>query len=228
MGSSMILTDGQQTGDEACFVGGKPVLPRGNAIPKCALCRAEQTFFLQVAFPDDHVWTGLSLAVFSCTSCADKNHLIPEMLSGVLTGADIPANFLNVYQLNFHFVVFETAQGQLVRQYQERVRFRPICLERADSKHRIGQVGGGPAWILEDESPESYDAHDPMYFLFQVDGSIEFETVQGAPPQMEVGLTGDPEPSPHDFYQLFIGNAVYLFGAGRQTPALVYAITQVN
>jgi len=224
----MTLAEGQQTGSELCFIGGKPVLPRHRAIPQCALCGAEQTFFFQVAFPADHVWAGLSLAVFSCTSCADENHLIPEMLPGMLAGADIPMNFLNSYQRNFHFVVFETSQGQLADQYQERVRFHPIRLELADSNRKIGQIGGVPTWILEDESPASYDAQTPMHFLLQVDGGVEFETVQGAPPQMEIGLTGNPEPSPYNFYQLFIGNTIYLFGTESRTRALVYAITQVN
>lgn len=224
----MTLIEGFQTGSEPCFIGGKPVLPRNQAIPPCALCGADQTFFFQVAFPDDHVWEGLSLAVFSCTSCADENHLIPEMLSGTLTGADIPKGFLINYQRNFHFAVFETSQGELSAQYQERVRFRPIRLERTDSNCRIGQVGGVPTWVLEDESPATYDAQVPMHFLLQLDAGLEFETVQEAPPQMEVGLAGGVEPSPYDFYQLFIGNAIYLFGTSSRTPALVYAITQVE
>ena len=225
--NSMILNDLRQTGLEDSFVGGKPKLPASMPIPQCSLCGADQTFFFQVAFPADHAWTERSLAVFACTSCADRNHLIPEMLPGALSGANIPATFLSMYQRNFRFEVFSTSAGRTAGDYEERIKFRGIRLERGNGPS-IGQVGGMPIWVLEDESPRTYDSTTRMSFLLQVSSGIEFETVQGAPPQMEVGLTGDPEPSPYDFYELFIGNTIYLFGTDSPTVHVVYALTQVD
>jgi len=228
MSHLMVLTEGAQTGTEECFIGGKPKLPPDSSVPQCVLCGADQTFLFQVAFPGEHVWTGLSLAVFLCTNCADENHLIPEMLPGVLAGADIPVNFLTNYQRNFHFLVFPTESGQFDTRYPERVKFSPIRLQRTGSGLGMGLIGGTPAWVMEDESPRTYGSRVPMHFLLQIHAGLEFRMVQGAPPQMEVGLAGEPEPSPHDFYQLFIGNVVYFFGTETRTPPLVYAITQVS
>jgi hypothetical protein len=224
---SMLQEDAEQTGQEHCFVGGKPKLPPGSAVPRCKLCGAEQTFFFQVAFPDDHAWAGLTLAVFACTSCADENSLIPEMLAGALPGANIPKNFLEGYQKNFRFEVFQTTAGRIANDYHERIRFRRIRFGDGNGSS-LGQIGGTPTWVLEDESPYLYDSTTPMCFLLQVSRGINFETVDGAPRQMEIGLSGDQEPSPYDFYQLFIGNAVYMFGTKGPPLYLVYAITQAS
>ena len=225
---SMRLTGGKQTGQETSFIGGKPKLPSGTVIPLCSLCAAEQTFFFQTAFPEDHVWNGLTLAVFACTSCADENLLIPEMLSGPLFGAKIPTNFLTSYQKNFHFEAFDSTTGKLAEGYRERIRFHQILLERGDDGPILGKMGGVPSWILEDESPRTYDSRIPMHFLLQLTPGFEFKTVRGAPPQIEVGLMGNPEPSPYDFYKLFIGNAVYMFGTTKGANNLIYALTQVS
>lgn len=222
---SMALEDGAQSGEEDSFVGGRPKLPKEAGIPRCSLCASDQSFFFQVAFPSDHGWAGLSLAVFACTSCADESYLIPEMLPGPLPGADIPAGFLSNYQRNFRFEVFETHRAEIVAGYRERVRFQRIRLGGGGPS--IGQVGGLPSWVLEDESPGTY-ASSPMVFLLQLRSHVEFGLIQGAPPQMEIGLLGDPEPAPFDFYKLFIGNTLYLFGTEGLARSEVYAVTQVD
>ncbi|MCC5850470.1 MAG: hypothetical protein JJU29_20480 [Verrucomicrobia bacterium] len=228
MRQNILLTNGKQTGKETCFVGGKPIFPADMGIPQCSLCGAEQTFFFQIAFSEPLVWAGLTLAVFQCTSCANENHLIPEMLSGELLNADIPPDFLIKYQRNFRFEIFETTQGQMVENYKERIKFSPISLEENDPMLSIGHIGTSPNWILSDETPRIYHSKYPMRFLLQLDGGINFETVNGAPKQMEIGLTGNTEPSPFDFYQLFLGNTTYFFGTVGHNPNLVYAITQVT
>ena len=224
---SMILEDVQQTGQEDCFIGGKPKLPAGSAVPKCGLCGAEQTFYFQIAFPYDHIWAGLTLAVFACTNCADGDFLIPEMLPGILPGANIPQEYLLRYQRNFRFEVFQTTEGQIVKDYNERIRFRRICLGRCNGSN-IGQVGGMPTWILDDESPDVYNSTTRMCFLLQVGRGAKFEIIENSPPQRELGLSGDPEPSPFDFYQLFLGNEIYFFGTDSSALHLVYALTQVK
>jgi hypothetical protein len=127
----MLVQVAAQTPADDCFVGGRPRLPRGHVLPICRLCGAGQTFFFQIAFPPDHAWATLTLAVFSCTSCADESHLIPAMLSGPLRGANIPRDFLVDYQTNFRFEVFETNAGRMASDYRERVSFRRVQLTDA-------------------------------------------------------------------------------------------------
>lgn len=224
---SIRLSGAKQTELDDSFIGGRPKLPVSTGIPTCRLCGTEQAFFFQIAFPADHQWTGFSLAVFACTSCSDENYLIPEMLSGPLSNADIPAGFLSRYQRNFRIEVFSTGDGRLRGDYQERIAFRRIGL-KDDAGSSIGQLGGVPTWVLEDESPRTYDSTVPMHFILQLNSNLNFETVPDAPPQMEVGLTGALEPSPFDFYRLFIGNAIYFFGAEIPAVDLVYILTQVE
>lgn len=224
----LILEGNAQTADDDCFVGGRPKLPPAHRLPTCNMCGALQTFFFQIAFPDAHMWTGFTLAVFACTSCARERYRIPEMLRCPLPGADISSQFLTRYQRNFRFEVFETQRGRGVSDYEERIRFRQVRLSESHNATSIGHVGGTPVWLLEDESPQSVDSKIPMRFLLQIEPGVRFETVADAPPQMEVGLTGAPTPSPYDYYELFLGNAIYLFGTDDRSLHLVYALTQID
>ena len=215
-----------QRGNEQCFVGGAPRLPEGVAWPTCALCRAPLTFFFQLAFPNDHAWAGRSLALFSCTSCAEDDHLIPEMLQSKLAGADIPAGFLDRYQTNFRILVFDTERAGVPNLTSEPVlAFRPIMLAKAAGS-KATRLGGAPLWLLEDESPARYGAEHPMDFLFQLSEGLTFEMANGARPQIEIGLSGLPQPSPEPFYRLFISNRIFAFGA-RDASNSVYVITQI-
>jgi hypothetical protein len=224
----ILIHDENQTGDESSFIGGLPALPIDFQIPRCKLCSSEQTFFFQLEFPAGHVWSGVSLAVFSCTSCADENSLIPAMLACQLSGADIPLGFLDSYQTNFRFLVFRRDSAQLVERYKERIAFKRIQLEAGDSHSEVGQVGGTPTWILGNEFPNSYNSQTPMEFLLQLKSGLKFPILSSAKPQIELDISGRPQPSPEPFYQLFLGNELYLFGSvGLSTP-LVYAITQVR
>ena len=233
MSDCYVLTIGpsqsHQSGTEESFIGGTPNLPKGMEIPRCKLCAAEQTFFFQITFPSKHLWEGMTLALFACTSCADRNHLIPEMLSGPLPGADIPEGFLLSYQTNLRILVFEKALGAPRTTYQNRVIFKPLSLHQtANMAVDDNKIGGTPAWLLEDESPKSYAGKLPMFFLLQLQAGLQFEIDKHAPSQVEVGLDGSPEPSPFNYYQLFIGNKIFLFGTQDRTEPRVYAITQVE
>jgi hypothetical protein len=181
-----------------------------------------------VAFPKANPWAGFSLAVFSCTACADREHLIPEILKGPLRGADIPERFLETYQTNFRFLVFETASARMRSDYRPKIRFMPLFLNPSSDSNIAGdKIGGNPNWLSEDESPKTYAGRTPMFFLLQLQNEYRFHLLEGAPPQIELALDRTPQPSPLNYYQLFIGNALFLFGtADRQNP-LVYAITQV-
>ena len=66
-----------------------------------------------------------------------------------------------------------------------------------------------------------------MEFLAEIKPNIQFQVEENAPPQIEMDLFGKPSASPLNYYQLFLGNAIYLFGTIRNKQ-LVYAITQVS
>jgi hypothetical protein len=194
------------------FVGGRPHLPPEEALPLCRLCGSEQAFFFQIAFPDDHDWRGTSVAVFACVSCTNEDRLIPEMLPEPLNGADIPEGFLDTCQENFRLLVFPT-RSAIVREYTEKVRFRRLTLESGgEPAVAFGRLGGVPAWVQEEERPASYARQVAMTFLMQIQPECEFHTVPGAPRQVALGLDGKPTMTSRTHYELFLGNAVYLFG----------------
>lgn len=212
------------------FVGGHPHLPAAAAVPICQLCGEVQTFFFQVAFPTSHSWSGRSLAVFACTSCADENHFIPEMLTGPLAGAEIPAGFLERYQTNFRLAVFPT--HGTVERLDVDARVEPFdlsCESGAQGEEFSGfaWLGGSPSWLLDDEAPGSYEGSREMCFLFQISPQLVFPRAAGAPAQVTLGLDGKPKFSAAESYQLFLGNAIYFFGTATGEP-WVYALTQID
>jgi hypothetical protein len=217
-----------QTPEDKWFIGGIPKLPPTILIPRCKLCKADQSFMFQIAFPDSHRWHGLSLAVFSCTSCADQNYLIPRMLSASLPGVAIPEGFLESYQTNFRFLVFASDEAQVRKSYIERVRFQGLNLEPVSPDFVGHKIGGVPNWLMKDETPASYRGSIKMFFLLQLQQGFQFEIHNHASPQIELGIDGLPQPSPVSYYQLFNGNAIYLFGTDDRSEPLVYAITQID
>jgi hypothetical protein len=176
--------------------------------------------------PEAALWAGSTVAVFHCIKCADVEHLIPEMLDTKIFGSDIPNRFLEEYQRNFSFIVFPTPLGEIVSLYKEAICFSEIKFLDNKVVGSFGKVGGAPNWLLEDESPATYGKEIEMGFLFEVVPSFRFKLIDGAPCQMELDISGNPAPSPLNYYQLFIGNALYFFGTsiGKR---LVYVITQV-
>ncbi len=213
--------DGQQS-----YIGGKPSLPQGVTLPVCKLCGQAETLMFQVAFPSDANWSGRTLSCFACMRCADERFLVPEMLDNHRHGCDIPAGFLTSYQRNFAFLVFSTDDARIVEGYDEQVAFTALEIQSGSTSGDIGRIGGTPNWVLEDESPATYDSTTRMEFLMELVPGIQFSTVDGAPPQTELDIFGSPSPSPLEYYQLFLGNATYLFGTSAGDP-LVYALTQV-
>ncbi|MFF2445494.1 hypothetical protein ACFVSW_00215 [Neobacillus sp. NPDC058068] len=217
----------QMEGDLS-FIGGHPCIPASMEIPVCQLCGAEQTFFFQVAFPEEHIWHGFSMAVFACTSCAHEEYLIPEMLQDTLRGVDIPEGFLEDYQKNFKCNIFETKKGVYRDSYQEKIQFkRWKQTSTSEPKIANNKLGGQPNWLLGDETPATYKISVPMLFLMQLMEDIKFEIVQDAPPQIRLGLRGNPEPSKHHYYELFLANNIYFFGTKERLKPLVYVLTQI-
>jgi hypothetical protein len=210
------------------FIGGKPKLPEEMAMPSCELCCEELTFFFQVAFPENHTWRGLSLAVFTCTLCANEDYVIPSMVSGHLLGANIPQTFLQEYQVNFRLLVFDTNKGKLRSDYEEKIRFKQWKLNQTSTPNvKANKIGGAPSWILEDETPATYDTNTSMFFLMQIQEGFEFELVEGAPPQKEL-YDDFPGYKPSPFYKLWLGNFAYFFGTADRNLPFVYVISQVD
>ena len=221
------------------FIGGYPRIPITEDFPKCQLCGAEQSFFFQVAFPKNHVWKDLSIAIFACTSCDDEKYCIPEMLpsgnpsigldQGGLYGVNIPKNFLRSYQRNFRILIFPTDQGELRTEYVPKVAYKKLKLSAQGCKEAIGIVGGKPRWIQGDETPASYDVHVPMKFLMQINEYLQFDILPGAPSQMEYDFfTDEIKPSKMRYYELFLGNSIYFFGTEPPYEPLVYVFTQID
>ena len=147
------------------------------------------------------------------------------MLDDRSPGHDIPAGFLTSYERNFKFLTFPTREAKVTRNYKEEVAFRALKLKSKSTRGDFGKIGGAPDWVLDNESPGTYNTTTPMAFLLELMPGIHFETVDEAPPQTELDIFGNPSLSPLNSYQLFLGNAVYLFGTSVGEP-LVYAITQ--
>lgn len=112
------------------FIGGLPRIPADAEIPRCTFCNEHQTFLFQVAYPDEHTWKGLSMAMFSCTSCAREGYFIPEMLKGRLKGINIPIEFLDEYQRNFKILIFKTSEGVVRTDYIQKVKFKSWNIEK--------------------------------------------------------------------------------------------------
>jgi hypothetical protein len=213
-------------------VGGIPRVVAGTPLPKCGLCGDDLTFFFQVAFPAPHRWKGHSLAVFACTTTADDDsdgegddrHLIPEMPELAGSGVDVSREFLEEYQQAFRFLVFETARGEPMPGYVERVAFAPLRM--TDTRQRaIGVLNDEPRWRIEDERPSTVAGSRPV-FLLQLFADVAFPTVAGAPPQMVPGLDGKPAPSVNrNSYDLFVSNNIYFFGPAKPDSA-IYVFTQ--
>jgi hypothetical protein len=213
--------DGQRS-----YIGGKPSLPPRVKVPVCGLCGQDQTFMFQVAFPSGAEWNGRTLSCFSCTRCADRRFLIPVMLEDQRRGFNIPAQFLKSYGINFTFLVFPTDKAVIAHDYTEQVSFSALQMKRGSKPGDFGKIGGVPDWILEDESPATYNSKIPMLFLLELKPSLLFPMAEGALPQVKLNLFGHPAPSRLDHYKLFLGNAIYFFGTSRGKP-IVYAVTQV-
>ncbi|MCJ8008368.1 hypothetical protein ACFFF5_16125 [Lederbergia wuyishanensis] len=232
MESSYVLEvasiDTKQTENDLSFIGGQPCIPESMEIPVCQLCGAEQTFFFQIAFPQDHFWHGFSMAVFACTACAHEEYFIPEMLQEVLPGINIPKGFLETYQKNFKINIFETKEGIIRKDYKEKVEFQRWNLKpTSDSNLAHNKLGGQPNWLLDDEAPGTYMDSIPMFFLMQFMEGMKFKIVEEAPPQIILNLRGNPEPSKHRYYKLFLANYLYFFGTKDRSNPLVYVLTQI-
>lgn len=222
-----ILRPGVQ-GSSTSFIGGKPCIPPSVPLPVCKICGEPLTFFFQVAFPEGHMWAGKSLAFFFCSADyhkhKDKEQLPCPVHADTKDNFDIPAGELNPesYQKMFRAIVFDTSEGVLREDYQERVAYQEIEWESRKAKDKKTPIllGGEPIWTgikkYGKERPASYGGK-PMGLILQVAENFNFDKLPDAPPEMEEDFMGDErfvarvEPNYTLFYEF---NRVYLWGTG--------------
>jgi hypothetical protein len=225
----------EQRPEDTTFIGGVPRLPAEVTLPHCAFCGALQSFIFQVAFPADHVWVGYTLAFFYCTACEypDDEIIIPMFFKREGETLDIPADFLEEYQMNFRVLVFPTEQGQLRQDYEPRVRFsRWDMLPVADASPEpekphppfLAKVGGQPFWYRSDNAPTTFAGAVPMHFLMQVE-LRSVNIVPDAPPQMYTNMYREWVQY-EGKYSLFLGSGIYFFGTPEPDQRLVYIAIQ--
>ncbi len=202
------------------YIGGRPYLPSGTEIPMCAVCSARMCFFFQVALSAGHHWQHTILAMFHCISCCSEDALIPEMLTVPLKGAEIPLEFLTHYQTNFRIIIGDIATASYRNDYDPLIEYIPI-------NSSTWRVGAKPQWLLDDETPGSYEALEAT-FLFQVPSGLIFPKCSGAPAQKTLNLEGQIVDAQQRHYELFLGNAVYFFGFGSPASEHTYILTQAD
>lgn len=166
------------------FQGGVPTLAPDEALPACGRCGAAQTFFFQLELPPDSPWKGDLFSVFACASCAPADDLVPcreVPLDGLPRGG--------------RFRLLRTPGGAAVPRpdYVPRVAFARFKAEPAAPDWPHAKIGGVPRWVGERE----YSPVEGEFFLCQIEAGHAFPAVPGAQGPRA--------------YDLFVGNAIYVF-----------------
>jgi hypothetical protein len=160
----------------------------------------------------------------------DEAHLIPEMDQRLLSGGDVPDGFMLRPRPNYAFLVFPSAAAVPIDEYAPKIAFQRWDLASTDTgATRWGRAGGTPEWMLHDESPGLYMGRNPLRFLLQIDQDVVFPVLDSTPGQVELDMLnstpGALRRSEDRHYELFVGNAVYLFGTENPADG-VYCVVQ--
>lgn len=219
-----VLTKTKQDSSTS-FIGGKPCIPRGEPLPMCKVCGEPLTFFFQIAFPEGHMWAGKSLAFFYCTCACHKHDDKQQFPPAINTGAtddlfNIPDGEINpeTYQTLFRAIFFDTADGVLREEYQEKVVYQRIDWKASRKKNKKTPIiiAGEAVWSANygKERPASYEGK-PMELVLQVAEYFNFEKLDDAPPEMEETYQKDnpfKSREENDYTFFFDFNRVYLWG----------------
>ncbi len=209
------------------FIGGKPRIPIDVELPICQLCGEQLTFFLQIGFPEEHVWRGRTLAVFSCTATWDTEHTVSPLAREDWRKPCLTSKDLKNSQQDHRFIIFRTDQGVLREDYEEKIRYCSLKYKRiADMGHPGTKIGGYPHWLGDAVKLAKLDGKWPMQFLGQIAVDSYFPLVPTAPSRAfefrKLPVTEKFRRS----YSLFYDNQCYFFGSvGRDEP-IVYCIIQ--
>lgn len=233
-----ILRPGVQ-GNSTSFIGGKPCLPPSISLPVCKICGEPLTFFFQVTFPEGHMWAGKSLAFFFCSSYQKHESglwMPPEIHPTEMNLFAIPDGELDVevYQTLFRAIVFDTLDGAMREDYQERVVYQEIIWKPNKKKVKSVPIilGGEPIWIgyrnYPKRQPASYQGK-PMDLILQIAENFNFEKLSDAPPEMnkcfQQNIPFEERTQPD--YTLFCEfNRIYLWGPKDPSDTVVYINVQ--
>ncbi|MEE5062397.1 hypothetical protein V2J74_27450 [Pseudomonas alliivorans] len=206
-------------------IGGHAVLPMGQGKPS-SITGVPLTFFFTIQFPSSHKLNGYTLSFFSATDEFDENFTIPEMLSTDLKNARIPQGFLRDYQKFFKAFLFKTELAYTAEDDEEKIKIQYLEFSDQEVGEVFGLAGLSPKWILEDESPSSYEG-ESLEFLLQVRCDQAFEIIETAPPQKEMDIFGGTKDRKKKDYFFFNQNEVFYFGQpSGHFDDNVYIITQ--
>ncbi|MCU7251612.1 hypothetical protein [Pseudomonas koreensis] len=206
------------------YIGGLPVVPKGTSLPKSE-SGIPLTFFFTVKLPKNHKFFGYTLSFFSATGEFDENLSIPEMITTELKNAIIPSGFLKQYQKLFKVFFFKSETATTLEEVSN-IKLQHLDFSDQETGDVFGWAGTSPKWVLEDESPSSYEGQ-PISFLLQVKNEQTFEILDTAPPQKEINIFGGEKDRKKRNYFFFNENEVFFFGRPSEKPDdNVYIITQ--
>lgn len=211
------------------FVGGYPNIPLNMSLPKCSLCDNDMTFFFQVAFPENYFWGGYSLALFACTSCAQRGHFIPIWPEPMTTV--IPEGFLNIdrYQTNFRILTFETSKASLRSDYVPRVKFFSWMFKNASNavEYKTKLYGDLPKRIAEQYLiPREYESNE-LKLVLSIAPNQTYDIYETAPRQKVFQYAPHlPDTRAEENYLLFLANGLYFFATDikEADKIFIYAI----
>jgi len=219
----------EQNIKENSFIGGVPKLPKEFEIPLTKETQTQMTFFFQYEFPIGHIYEGFILSMFASTDFSNDDFTIPEMLEDELKGINVPEGFLDKYQRYFKMFLYENKEYELREDYNQKLVYKKLITSNEIEENSVffAEAHKKPNWILEDESPSTYNKTEPFYFLFQIKEGYRFIKRDDAPLQQEMGgedgLTLCDSFS--ERYDLFNNNEIYFFGTNN-THKKIYIITQ--
>ena len=220
----------RQDGSERSYIGGLPMLPIGLEVPIFDKTSTQMTFFFQIELPPHHHWAGHIVSVFAATDFIDDDSHIPK-LPQPLAGAALDRAFFEDYESFFRLFVFSSDAARMAAAYTEKVAFRRLRMSE-DVPHGasvFGHMDAAPAWVLDDESPGSFDGRtDLLHFLFQTHSDYAFATVAGAPREKKPDYTrpaGSLVDSCTSDYTLFVSDELFFFGIDGDTMR-IYVVPQ--
>ncbi|WP_200768307.1 hypothetical protein [Vibrio nigripulchritudo] len=207
------------------YIGGKPMLPSGLAIPAHPKTGNSMTFFFQILMPENHTWNGKLISVFCVTDDYVSDKMLPEMVTYNEYGYDVGSSFIKSNQDYFRIIVSDYNSCSIREDYKEVLTYQPLMISESEQSS-FGFIGDKPLWLLEDETPLTLDSSNHFDFLFQINLDIDFPKLDTSPRQTieNFEASSGTRDSYIDDYSLFAGNSVFFFG--EKQSQLIYMVLQ--
>jgi hypothetical protein len=197
------------------------------------------TFFMQLAFPDDHRWHGREASLFSCTSCFDETPAHgrapgpPDQSwsDAERSGIVIDDAFLSANQAHDRVVLTSTEEAVARPDIEPRMEYQPLDQQPTSEPYPGLKVGGVPSWTENNVIYEraTYRGERPV-FLFQVPAGRKFRRLPSAPLRDDYPDSFPPmDPADIDqrYFDLHGGMAVFVFGVEDPRPR-AFVMTSVR